>query len=208
MKFLFDFFPVVLFFVIFKSHDDQVEGMVAATGALIAATIVQVAFNWFRHKKIEKMHIITLVLVVIFGGATIYFKDPNFLIWKVTIANWLFAIVFYASHFIGNKTPLVKRMMQASITMPDEAWQRLSISWVLFFALTGIINLIVAHFFSFDIWVDFKLFGILGLTFAFVILQGLFLSKFIKDDDINKEQTESAKLPSEEQNTIRSTTKL
>lgn len=198
MKFLFDFFPVVLFFIIFKSHDNQVDGMIAATGALIAATVVQVAFNWFRHKKIEKMHIITLVLVVIFGGATIYFKDPNFLIWKVTIANWLFAIVFYASHFIGNKTPLVKRMMQANITMPDHAWQRLSISWVLFFALTGVINLIVAHFYSFDIWVDFKLFGILGLTFAFVIIQGIFLSKFIKEEDINEVATQKIEAQPEE----------
>lgn len=198
MKFLFDFFPVALFFIIFKSHDDQVEGMVAATGALIAATVVQVTFNWFRHKKVEKMHIITLVLVVIFGGATIYFKDPNFLIWKVTIANWLFAIVFYASHFIGNKTPIVKRMMQANISMPDHAWQRLSISWVLFFVLTGVINLIVAHFYSFDIWVDFKLFGILGLTFAFVIIQGIFLSKFIKEEDINDVATQKIKAQPEE----------
>lgn len=202
MKFLFDFFPVALFFIIFKSHEDQVEGMVAATGALIVATLIQVAFNWFRHKKIEKMHIITLVLVVIFGGATIYFKDPNFLIWKVTIANWLFAVVFYASHFIGNKTPLVKRMMQANISMPDQAWHRLSISWVLFFTLTGIINLMVANFYSFDIWVDFKLFGILGLTLAFVILQGLFLSKFINEEDLNKEQSQTAETPVKEQDNL------
>jgi len=198
MKFLFDFFPVALFFIVFKSHSDQVEGMLAATGALIAATVVQVAFNWFRHKKVEKMHIITLVLVVIFGGATIYFKDPDFLIWKVTIANWLFAIVFYASHFIGNKTPIVKRMMQANIAMPDHAWQRLSFSWILFFILTGVINLIVAHFYSFDIWVDFKLFGILGLTFAFVILQGIFLSRFIKDEDTDMVTTPKIKTQPEE----------
>lgn len=208
MKFLFDFFPVALFFIVFKSYTDQIEGMIAATSALIVATIVQVAFNWFRHKKVEKMHIITLILVVIFGGATIYFKDPNFLIWKVTIANWLFAIVFYASHFVGKKIPLVKRMMQANITMPDQAWRRLSISWVLFFSLTGIINLIVAHFYSFDVWVDFKLFGILGLTFAFVILQGIFLSKFINDEDSKEVDTQKINLPPEEQNQVNPTTKL
>ncbi|VAW95338.1 Intracellular septation protein IspA [hydrothermal vent metagenome] len=183
MKFLFDFFPVVLFFIIFKSYENQVDGMIAATAALMAATFMQIAYNWLRHKKIEKMHIITLVLVIIFGGATIYFKEPQFLIWKVTIANWLFAIVFYASHFIGNKTPIVKRMMQANISMPDSAWQRLSLSWVLFFVLTGIINLLVAHFFDFDTWVDFKLFGILGLTLAFVVVQGVFLTKYINEED-------------------------
>ncbi len=158
--------------------------MIAATATLMAATFVQIAYNWFRHKKIEKMHIITLVLVTIFGGATIYFKEPQFLIWKVTIANWLFAGVFYASHFIGNKTPIVKRMMQANITMPDNAWHKLSLSWVLFFVLTGIINLIVANLYSFDIWVDFKLFGILGLTVLFVVFQGVFLSRYIKEDEV------------------------
>lgn len=169
--------------------------MIAATAALMAATFLQIAYNWFRHKKIEKMHVITLVLVIIFGGATIYFKEPQFLIWKVTIANWLFATVFYASHFIGNKTPIVKRMMQANITMPDSAWHRLSLSWVLFFVLTGIINLIVAHFFDFDTWVDFKLFGILGLTFAFVIVQGIFLSKYMNEEDIKAKLNSSETTP-------------
>ena len=192
MKFLFDFFPVLLFFIIFKSHDDQVEGMVAATAALIAATIIQISYNWLRHKKIEKMHIITLVLVVVFGGATIYFKEAQFLIWKVTLANWLFAIVFYGSHFIGNKTPIVRRMMQANISMPDAAWHNLSISWILFFFITGVINLFVAHFYDFDTWVDFKLFGILGLTFIFVIIQAIFLSKHISEEstDTTAENTD------------------
>lgn len=184
MKFLFDFFPVVLFFIVFKSYENQVDGMIAATATLMAATFVQIAYNWIRHKKIEKMHIITLVLVMIFGGATIYFKEPQFLIWKVTIANWLFAVVFYASHFIGKKTPLVQRMMQANISMPDTAWNKLSLSWVLFFVLTGIINLIVANLYSFDIWVDFKLFGILGLTVLFVVFQGIFLSRYMKEDEM------------------------
>ena len=191
MKFLFDFFPVIVFFIVFKSYENQTEGMLAATAALIVATLLQVAYTWLRHKKIEKMHIITLVLVIIFGGATIYFKEPQFLIWKVTIANWLFAAVFYASHFIGNKTPIVKRMMQANINMPDQAWNHLSLSWVAFFFLTGVINLLVAHFYSFDIWVDFKLFGILGLTVLFVILQGIYLSRFMSEEDIKPKPQET-----------------
>ncbi len=195
MKFLFDFFPVVLFFIVFKSYENQVDGMIAATVALIAATFIQIGYNWFRHKKIEKMHIITLLLVIVFGGATIYFKEPQYLIWKVTIANWLFAIVFYASHFVGNKTPIVKRMMQANISMPEPAWHRLSLSWILFFVLIGIINLLVAYFFDFDIWVDFKLFGILGLTFAFVIIQGIFISRYINEDNMQAKLDSTEPLP-------------
>jgi len=192
MKFLFDFFPVVLFFIILKTTEDPIEGMIAATAVLIAATLLQIAYNWLRHKKIEKMHIITAVLVSVFGGATIYFKDPHFIIWKVTIVNWLFAIVFYASHFIGKRTPLVKKMMQANITMPDHAWLRLSYSWILFFTLTGIINLIVAEYLDWELvrWADFKLFGILGLTLIFVVIQGIFISKYITDDNAEKDTEE------------------
>lgn len=188
MKFLFDFFPVLLFFITFKLHDDEIQGMIMATAVLMAATFVQVGYTWFRHKRIEKMHIITLVLVGIFGGATIYFRDPSFLIWKVSITNWLFAFVFLISHFIGNKTPLIKRMMQSNITMPAHAWSKLSVSWILFFAVIGVINLLVARYFSFDSWVDFKFYGILGLTFGFVVVQSFYLNKFVTLDELKASQ--------------------
>lgn len=193
MKFLFDFFPVVIFFVILKTADDPVEGMILATAVLIAATLLQIAYNWFRHKKIEKMHIITAVLVSVFGGATIYFKDPHFIIWKVTIANWLFAIVFLSSHYIGQKMPLVKRMMKDNISMPEHAWVRLSYSWILFFVITGIINLLVAEYLNWDLvhWADFKLFGVLGLTLIFVVIQGFLISKYITEEkDLSDSQTD------------------
>ncbi len=200
MKFLFDFFPVVLFFIVFKSYDNQVDGTLAATAVLMVATFAQIAYNWFRHQKVEKMHLITLILVLAFGAATIYFREPQFIIWKVTIAHWLFAIVFYASHFIGNKTPIIKRMMQTNISLPEPVWLRLSLTWIWFFILIGVINLLVAYFFDFDIWVDFKLFGILGLTLAFIIIQGIFLVRYIKEDHTQNRLNSNKPIPIEENN--------
>jgi intracellular septation protein len=94
MKLLFDFFPVILFFATFKLHDDPQQGILAATGVIIVATAVQVAFSWFRHRRVEKMHLITLALVVVFGGATLWLEDEMFIKWKPTVVNWLFAVAF------------------------------------------------------------------------------------------------------------------
>ena len=188
MKFLFDFFPVVLFYIAYnvgKKQLGDVEAMILATGVLMAATVVQVAITWFRHRKIETMHIIVLVLALVFGGATIYFREPAYLIWKVTLANWLFALVFLASHYIG-QTPLVKRMMQNTIELPELVWYRLSYMWIGFFTVIGIINLLVANHFSFDAWVDFKLFGLLGLTFAFIVIQTLYLARHVKENQVEE----------------------
>ena len=154
--------------------------MIIATVILMIGTIIQVGFNWFRHRKIEKMHIAVLVMALVFGGATIYFREPAYLIWKVTLANWLFGIVFLASHFIGD-TPLVKRMMQNAIELPEIVWQRLSYMWIGFFFALGLINLFVAETVDFDTWVDFKLFGLLGLTIVFVVVQSVYLARHIKE---------------------------
>lgn len=182
MKFLFDFFPILLFFITFKSHSDEIEGMVTATGVLILATLFQVGYTWLKHQRIEKMHVITLVLVIIFGGATMYFREPAYLIWKVTIANWLFAIVFLGSHFIG-KMPIIKRMMNHAIQLPDNIWTRLSASWISFFFILGVINIYVGSTYDFDTWVDFKFYGLMGLTLAFTILQALYISRYIVTTD-------------------------
>lgn len=183
MKFLFDFFPVIIFYIAYtisKRIVGEVEGMVIATALLIAATCVQVLVTWFRKHKVEKMHIVVLVLAIVFGGATIYFHEPAYLVWKVTLGNWLFAIAFLSSHFIGD-TPIVKRMMQHAIELPEIIWNRLSYMWILFFAAIGGINLIVARHVSFDTWVQFKLFGMLGLTFAFVVIQSIYLARHAKE---------------------------
>ncbi len=183
MKFLFDFFPVIIFYIAYtvsKRFVGEVEGMVIATALLIAATCVQVAVTWLRQRKVEKMHVVVLALAIVFGGATIYFHEPAYLVWKVTLGNWLFAIAFLASHFIGD-SPIIKRMMQHAVELPEIIWNRLSYMWILFFAVVGVINLIVAQHVSFDAWVNFKLFGMFGLTFVFVIIQSVYLARHVKD---------------------------
>lgn len=184
MKFLFDFFPVLLFYIAYnvgKKYVGEVDAMILATALLVLATCVQVAITWLRKRKVENMHIVVLVLALVFGGATIYFREPAYLIWKVTLANWLFAVAFLASHFIGH-SPIVKRMMQHAVQLPEFVWNRLSYMWIGFFIALGGINLAVAANVSFDAWVDFKLFGLLGLTVLFVIIQAVYLSRHIKEE--------------------------
>lgn len=192
MKFLFDFFPVLAFYLTFnfsKSTLGEINAMIAATVVLMIATVLQITYTWFKLKKIEKMPLVVLVLALIFGGATIYFRDPAYLIWKVTLVNWLFAIAFAASHFIGEQ-PIIKHMMSHAIALPENIWRRLSHIWIVFFIALGGINLFVASHVSFETWVDFKLFGIMGLTLAFAIGQGVYLAKYIQektDDAVSKE---------------------
>lgn len=188
MKLLFDFFPILLFFVTFKLYDDPTQGILAATAVAIVATFVQVGISWWRHRRVEKMHLITLALIVILGGATLVLKDEMFIKWKPTVVNWLFAIVFLGSHYIGKKS-LVQRVMEKNIQLPEVIWARLNISWVLFFTAMGILNLYVVYNFDTDTWVDFKLFGLMGFTLAFVFAQGFYLVRHMKPDTDAEEQS-------------------
>ncbi len=176
MKLLFDFLPIAIFFAVYKYTDD----IIIATAVLIPATIVQISFTWVRTHKIEKMQLVTLGLVIVLGGATVLFQDKAFIQWKPTVVNWLFGVAFLGSQYIGAK-PLVQRMMEGNIELPDPIWLRLSWAWVAFFVLMGTLNLIVAYTMSEEAWVNFKLFGMLGLTLVFIILQGLYLTKHLKD---------------------------
>lgn len=190
MKFLFDFFPVIAFYITYKWSKGavgDVDAMIYATGALMAATCVQVAVNWVRHRKVENMHIVVLVLALLFGGATIYLRDPVYLIWKVTLANWLFALAFGASHFIGRK-PLIRRMLEQAVDLPQRVWAHLNLMWVGFFTAVGIVNLIVAEYVDFNTWTDFKLWGVMGLTLVFVVLQSLYLSRHIKTPETSHQE--------------------
>jgi intracellular septation protein A len=176
MKFLFDFFPVLLFFISYKLYD-----IFVATSVGIAATCVQVTVFWVKHHRFEKMHLVSLGLIVLFGGATLWLKDPVFIKWKPTVLNWLFAVVFLGSQFIGGKT-IVERIMGKTINVPDPVWLQLNLSWVVFFLAMGAANLFVAYNFDESTWVDFKLFGMMGLTFTFVIAQAFFLARHMPED--------------------------
>lgn len=194
MKFLFDFFPIALFFITFKFYDDPQEGVLAATAVAIGATILQVFLFWLKNKRVEKMHIVTLVLITVLGGATLILKDPFFIKWKPTAVNWMFAIAFLGSQFIGDK-PLVKRMMAHAVELPEIVWHKLNYAWVAFFVAMGFANLYVAFNYNLSIWVDFKTYGMLGLTVLFVILQAIFLAKHMpeKAEEIEKPVEENLK---------------
>jgi intracellular septation protein len=182
MKALIDFFPALVFFVAFyafKSPDDPQRGILVATAIFIVVYTIQIGFLWFSKRRIERMHIITLLLVIVLGGATLLLQDDRFIKWKPTAVNWLFGLAFLGSQFIGEKN-LVRRMLEANVSLPDAVWTRLNIGWVLFFLVLGVANLYVAFNFSTEIWVDFKLFGMMGLTLAFVVMQAVYLSRYVE----------------------------
>jgi len=182
MKFIADFFPILLFFIAYKMYD-----LYVATAVIIAASLVQISYAWYRHKKVEKMHLITFAMVAVFGGLTLFLQDEAFIKWKPSVINWLFAIAFIGSQFIGEKT-FIERMLGANITLPKTAWIKLNLSWATFFAALGFLNLYVVYNFDTDTWVNFKMFGMMGLTFAFVIAQGIYLMKFIKQQQAQSEE--------------------
>jgi intracellular septation protein len=176
MKFLFDFFPVILFFVAFK-----LAGIYVATGVAIAATFAQVAWLKLRGKKIEPMLWASLAIIAVFGGATLVLQDETFIKWKPTVLYWLFGAVLAGGAALGRN--LIRLVLSEQVQLPDPVWTRLNWSWVGFFLLMGALNLYVAYNYSTDNWVNFKLFGGMGLMLLFVVAQALVLARFIEDKD-------------------------
>ena len=175
MKLLFDMFPVVLFFIAYKMYD-----IYTATAVIIVATIVQVLYVYIKHKRVEKIHIITLVLVILLGGLTLLLQNEDFIKWKPTVVNWGFAVVFLGSHYVGQK-PIIQRMMDSMIGLPELVWNRLSWLWIWFFVLSGVANIYVAFNYDTDTWVNFKLFGLMAITVVFIILQGIYINRHMQD---------------------------
>ena len=176
MKFLFDLFPVILFFIAFKIY-----GIFVATAVAIAGTFLQIGWVWFRHRKIDTMLWVSLVIVTFFGGATLLLQDETFIKWKPTVLYWLFAGIL-AGGALFMKKNLMKSLLSEQMQLPDVAWTRMNWSWVGFFTFMGFANLAVAYSFSTDAWVNFKLFGGIGLMLAFVLVQGMLLSKYIEEE--------------------------
>jgi intracellular septation protein len=176
MKILLDFFPILVFFVAFKLVDDPHQGVMLATGAAIVATVIQVGFTYWKDRRVERLALVTLALIVVLGGLTLAFQDERFIKWKPTAVNWVFALVFLGSDYLGAKN-LVRRMMEHSVSLPDAVWVRLNRGWVAFFAAMGAANLYVAFNFETEVWVNFKLFGLVGLTLLFVLGQVLYLMR-------------------------------
>ena len=174
-QFLFDFFPVILFFVAYKASD-----IFVATGVAIAASILQIAYMLVRRRRVSNMQWLGLVIIVVFGGATLLLRDEQFIKWKPTVLYWLAGVVFLGA--LAWKTNLVKAVMGEGIELPEAVWTRLAIAWGVFFLFKGTLNLWVAYTFSTDTWVNFKLFGGMGLMLAFVIAQALWISRYLPED--------------------------
>jgi intracellular septation protein len=184
MKLFFEFFPIVLFFVTYKF-----KGIFIATEVAIAASIVQMAVTYWIKKKIEPMLIISVVILVVFGGSTILLHNELFIKWKPTVLYWLFTVILFTGHFVFKKN-LIRKLLESQLQLPDPVWKKLNLSWMVFFAVLGGLNLFVAYRFPTDIWVNFKLFGILGCIFVFAIGQGVFLNKYIDTDKPDSESSE------------------
>ncbi|MEP6790610.1 MAG: septation protein A [Ramlibacter sp.] len=180
MKLLLDFFPIILFFVAFK-----LAGIYVATGVAIVATIAQI--SWLRYKtgKVDPMQWVSLGVIVLFGGATIIAHNDTFIKWKPTVLYWLMGGSLLVGQLFFKKN-LLKSLMGAQMELPEPAWRVMTWSWVGFFAVMGVINLWVAFNFDTDTWVNFKLFGGLGLMAVFVVAQALYLSRHMKTDEAPK----------------------
>jgi len=194
MKFLFDIFPVLLFFLAFK-----IWGIYTATAVAIAATFVQVGWSWARHRKVDNMLWASLAIIVVFGGATLWLHDDNFIKWKPTVLYWFFSVILLATDVFFRKN-LIRAMMDKQITLPVPVWQKLNLSWIVFFAVMGAANLYVAFPFAQgfcasevvaearavcenDVWVNFKVFGGIGLMLVFIVAQALMLSRYIESEE-------------------------
>ena len=205
MKLLFDFLPIILFFVAFKYAEAHkawaasfatgqlgflVSGgevgpseapVLLATVVVIAASLAQVAWLKLRGRKVDTMLWVSLGLVVVLGGATIYFHNETFIKWKPSVLYWAMGLSFWLSPLLFGKN-LLRALMGAQMQLPARVWHRLNFAWVAFFAAMGLLNLWVAYSYSTDIWVDFKLFGGIGLMLLFTLAQGLYLNRHLKDD--------------------------
>lgn len=193
MKFLFDLFPVIVFFAAYKLAGGGDKGggctvtpdtpiahdpILLATGLAILATLLQVSWLLVRRKKVDGMLWVSLAIVTLFGGATLIFRDPTFIQWKPTILYWAFSLVFLLSPFFLGKT-LIQTMLQEKISLPGKVWGRLNASWILFFLFMGAVNLAAVYNLSCNAWVNFKFYGFTALMLAFVFGQSVILAKYV-----------------------------
>jgi len=177
MQFLVDLLPVIAFFVAYKLADIYV-----ATGVLIVGVLLQTLASWMRHRKVSPMLLTSAALVLVFGGLTLLIHDATFIMWKPSIVNWLFAAAFLVSQYLRGPT-IVQRMMGENIVLDPASWRRLNLMWVGFFLFAGALNLYVAYSYDEATWVNFKLFGLMGLTLAFALAQGVWIARKAESAD-------------------------
>ena len=179
MQFLAEYIPIIIFIIAYFNG-----GIFFATKALMVAMPIGFLMQWIVTKKINKIYLGSTLLVIVLGAATIFFKNPTFLYWKPTVLNWLIALVFLGSQFIGEE-PIIKRMLKQAAVLKKNQWNKLNLMWVLFFLFSGTINIYVAYNYPEEFWVKFKLFGLLGITLIFIIIQSIWLNIVIKQNEQN-----------------------
>ena len=173
MKQFFDFIPLLVFFTVYKFYD-----IYTATAALMVVTVLQIAITWFTLRKLEKMHLITLGMVLVFGGFTLFFHDDAFIKWKVTVINLLFSAALLVSQFVLKK-PLIKQMLGKEMQLPDAIWSRVNLAWAGFFAVAAATNTYIAFHLPQEVWVNFKVFGLLGMTLLFTVATVFYLYRHL-----------------------------
>ncbi|QTO55671.1 septation protein A [Duffyella gerundensis] len=176
MKQLLDFLPLVVFFVFYKMYD-----IFVASGALIVATGLALVASWILFRKVEKMTIVTFVLVAVFGTLTLVFHNDEFIKWKVTVIYSLFALALLFSQFFMQK-PLIQTMLGKELQLPTHAWRRLNVAWAIFFLACGVANIYVAFWLPQEVWVNFKVFGLTGLTLLFTLLSGIYIYRLMPQE--------------------------
>lgn len=177
MKQLLDFLPLVVFFVFYKLYN-----IFVASGALIAATAIALVVSWVVYRKLEKMTIITFVLVTVFGSLTLIFHNDDFIKWKVTVIYTLFAAALLFSQW-WMETPLIQSMLGKELVLPSAVWRRLNMAWALFFFICGLINIYVAFWLPESLWVNFKVFGLTALTLLFTLISGLYIWRHLPREE-------------------------
>jgi len=185
MQLFIDYLPILFFFGAYFYED-----IYFATTILMVVMPIVMVVQWLMTRKLNKIYAASTALVLVLGSATLLFRNPQFLYWKPTVLNWAIALAFLASQFVGAK-PFVQRMLDSAAQLKADQWQRLNFIWVVFFAVIGCANLYVAYSFSEPTWVKFKLFGMLGLTLAFVVIQTIWLALTIKQNDTGNQDVES-----------------
>lgn len=199
MKLLFDLFPVILFFVFFKfgnTHPETATALLTSLGIVLGegikpaiflatlvamiATTTQIIWTKLRHGKVDTMLWVSFAIVGVFGGATLLLHDETFIKWKPTMLYWMFSVILLFSNLLFHKN-LMRTLLHEKIALPVHAWNRLNLIWSLFFGMLGFINLYVAFNYSTDTWVDFKLFGFIGLIALFILAQGAWLAKYVDE---------------------------
>lgn len=201
MKFLFDLFPVILFFITLKVAEKAASASIVlsnilttvgitaavkpslvpimlATIAVIIGSIIQIIWAKLHYKKVDNTLWLSALLVTVLGGMTLYFQNDAFIKWKPTLLYWTFTVVLIGARLFSKKN-IIKMMMGKEIQLPETIWSNLNIAWAIFFSALGALNLYVAFHYSIDIWASFKLFGTMGLMFIFIIAQSLVINKHI-----------------------------